>query len=304
MAREHARVKLSIWEDDDFRLLSSNAQHLYFVLMTHPKLDYCGVTDWRPARIAPFAGAWTTEAVEIAAQELSEQLYIVIDTESEEVLIRSFIRSDELLESPNMAVAMRKAHAAIASTALRQIIIHELVRLHDDKPDLKGWSKVSDLLKRPSLNPSDYPSFNPSGKGSGNPSGRPSGTGDTNPSASPSGRPSPTTAPATATAPATGPQLTTESRERNETLRASSDTEPTPKRSRCTRHRDGNPNDEPCLPCKKDREWDERIDAKSRRAEEEARRNCGICDGTGIVVDPDNNRLPTGRKCTDHRRTA
>jgi hypothetical protein len=202
MAREHARVKLSIWEDDDFRALPSDAQHLYFVLMTSPKLDYAGVTDWRPSRIAPLVADWTVDRVEQAAQILAENLYIIIDDESEEVLLRSFVRNDELLESPNMAVAMRKAHAGIASGALRSIIVHELVRLYKDKPDLKGWAKVSELLDRPSLNPSEYPSF----RASGNPSGNPSESRDPNPSEDPSVSTSPTTAPtpAPATAPPSG----------------------------------------------------------------------------------------------------
>lgn len=207
MAREFARVKLSIWEDDDYRDLSVEAQHLYQVLMIHPQLNYAGVTDWRPAKLAGFARGWTIEDVELAAKELSERRYIVIDERTEEVLIRSFIRSDELLDSPNMAVAVRKAHMGIASATLRAVIVFELVRLRCDRPDLKGWKNVDELLSKASVNPSEIPSFNPSGKASLNPSGSPSETPsaspDPTPSANPSGKASPTTAPLTAPATAT-----------------------------------------------------------------------------------------------------
>jgi hypothetical protein len=201
MAREHARVKLSIWEDDDHRDLSLAAQHLYYVLMIHPKLDYAGVTDWRPSKLVGFTRGWTVEDIEIAAKELSDQRYIVIDESTEEVLIRSFIRNDELLGSPNMAVAVRKAHAAISSILLRGVIVHELVRLHADRPAMKGWSELSDLLSKRSIDPSTAPSFNPSVRASGTPSDSPSASPpfqESNPSVSPSVGPSPTTAPAPA----------------------------------------------------------------------------------------------------------
>ncbi|MFI6681903.1 hypothetical protein, partial [Kribbella sp. NPDC050469] len=55
---------------------------------------------------------------------------------------------------------------SIASKHLRAVLVHELVRLHDSEPELKGWKKASVLLSNPSVNPST----NPSGWGSGNPS--------------------------------------------------------------------------------------------------------------------------------------
>ena len=196
MARDYAQIRLSIWDDDAFRGLSANAQHLYMVLLTSAKLDYCGVTDWRPGRIAALASDWTAADVENAAAELSKHLYVMVDVETEEVLLRSFIRNDGFMSQPNLGVSMMRALAGIASTALRQIIVHELKRLHDDHPDLKGWNGadggVRKLTERPSLDPQDYPSFYPSL----NPS--------IDPKPNPSVDPSPTTAPAPT--PATAPQ--------------------------------------------------------------------------------------------------
>jgi hypothetical protein len=194
MPREYARVKLSVWDDDDFRTLSPQAQHLYFVLLTSPKLDYCGVTDWRPGRIAALAGGWSIGDVETAAAELSARLYLVVDEETEEVLIRSFVRNDGLMDQPNMAVSMKTAHGGVASSALRQIVIHELVRLHTDRPKLKGWERVSEMLERPSLDPSDYPSFTPSVRASVSPSVRakPNPSVDPSPTTAPSPAPTPT----------------------------------------------------------------------------------------------------------------
>lgn len=158
MAREFAKTRLTIWSDDDFTDLSPEAQHLYFVLKTS-SLSYCGVGDWRPGRLAKRARGWTEEAVRAAAAELIERLYILVDESTEEVLVRSFIRHDEVLKQPTLAVSMANAHADIASPVLRRAVIHEIQRLKDEFPDLKGWGspRATELLSRPSVDPSTYP---------------------------------------------------------------------------------------------------------------------------------------------------
>lgn len=159
MARMFAQVRLAIWSDDDFRAVPPNEQHLYFVLMTSPSLSHCGVADWRPPRIASLAGGWTPEQVIAAASGLMDKLYVLVDQSTEEVLVRSFIRHDEIMKQPKMAAAMSSAHAAAASAALRGVVVHELNRLRVDEPDLKGWTGkgVEELLAKGSVDPSTYP---------------------------------------------------------------------------------------------------------------------------------------------------
>lgn len=180
MARDHAQIHLRVWEDDDWRALSSNAQHLYWTLLAHPGMSYCGVVDWRPAKLSGFVGDWTVDIVEAAARELMERLYIVVDETTEEVLVRSYVRHDGLMKQPKMATAMATAHAAVGSVALRQIVVWELQRLKREEPDLKGWGseKASALLDKPSLDASTFPC----GKGPGNPSSNPTVKGSGHPS--------------------------------------------------------------------------------------------------------------------------
>lgn len=155
MSREHAQIKLAIWADDEFRHLSPGAQHLYFVLLTSPALSYCGVTDWRPKRIAAAANGWTATDVEQAAKELADRLYLVVDDDTEEVLIRSFLRNDGLMARERMATAMAKAYSSVASPRLRGVLVHELKRLHSDQPSLTGWTseRAVELLSKPSVDP-------------------------------------------------------------------------------------------------------------------------------------------------------
>lgn len=202
MARDHARIRLDIWEDDDWRDLTHDGQWLYMHLLSSPALSFAGVGDWRPARISGAARDLSAARVEEFAVELEVEQFILVDRDTEEVLIRSWVKHDGLMKSPNMAVAFAKAHAAVASRVLRAVIVDQLHLLQEAQPDLKGWGHeaarrvlgkrsmpfvegFAALPHNPSLIPSRTPSGNPSeppsGKGSGNPSDTPSST----PSATP-----------------------------------------------------------------------------------------------------------------------
>ena len=191
MAREYAQIKLAIWADDDWRDLSPLARYLYLTLLTSPTLSHCGVADWRPARIAALNGM-QPEEVEYHGGELVDSLHLLIDDESEEVLIRSFVRNDGLMKQPKMAVAMASAHAAVASKELRGVIVHELNRLRADHPDLHGWGpeRAKELLGMRSVDPSTYPLGKGSRKGKPTPNAKGSEKGCPTPAPTPTPAPS------------------------------------------------------------------------------------------------------------------
>lgn len=182
MARTYARVKLTIWADQDFRDLTDTAQALYFRLLTSPTMNLCGVADWRPNRLAALTRGMTTDGVILAAKELEERGFVVPDETTEEILIRSFVRHDGLIATPNIAAAMVKDYAGTASATLRGVIVYELNRLHRDEPKKPGWVAAGTILSEPSVDPG-----NPSVKASGNPSVKASGKASTVPSAEASG---------------------------------------------------------------------------------------------------------------------
>lgn len=157
MGRDRANINTDIWNDDDFRALSAPAQLLYIQLLTSPTLTYAGVADWRPKRIALLSNGRAAREVEDAAEELRHGLYIVIDEDSEEVLIRSFLRWDGLLQKPNVAKAMVSAWERIYSLTLKGVVVHELNRLHEAHPDWRAFSvgTVRELLGKGSVNPSE-----------------------------------------------------------------------------------------------------------------------------------------------------
>ncbi len=155
MARTHAAIRLDIWGDDDWRSLSMNAQYLYLHLLASPTLNYAGVADWRPARIAGMSAGTTRDLVEAAAAELEAALFIIVDNDTEEVLIRSFLKHDGLLHKPNVAKAMVAAYTKTVSATLRGVIVFELNRLAERFPEWRAFDlkEVREVMAKGSVNP-------------------------------------------------------------------------------------------------------------------------------------------------------
>lgn len=161
--RNYAQLNIAIWNDDDFRALTPQAQHLYFLLLSHPTLSYCGVGDWRPARIARMATGWTAQDVERAGGELVAGLFIVVDEDTEEFLVRTFVKNDPLMRQRNLGVSMARAFSVVASEGIRGVVVHELKRLQKTHPELKGFDsdEVRSVLSKPAIDPSVYPCGDP-----------------------------------------------------------------------------------------------------------------------------------------------
>lgn len=103
------------------------------------------------AGISQFATGTTKQEVERIGAELQAKRFIIIDENTEEVLLRSFTRHDGLLKQPKLTVSMVNAYGAIASNNIREVFIWELRRLSNELPDLKAFenNKVMALLKLP-----------------------------------------------------------------------------------------------------------------------------------------------------------
>jgi len=149
MARDRANINTNLWVDADWRDLDDAEQRLYMLLMTHPSLSYAGVADWRPGRLAAMSRNGSREGVELAAKGLQAKRFVFIDEDTEEILIRSFLRHDGLLKQPKLAVSMANAFGAVASREIQMVIVNELQRLNAEHPEWKAFevAQVRVLLK-------------------------------------------------------------------------------------------------------------------------------------------------------------
>lgn len=165
MARDHARLLVSIWADEDFTRLTSAQQLTYLSLISSPDLSWCGVLPLLPQRLALLSSDATERKVRANLTALEDRRFIVTDEVTAEVLVRSYVRHDNLLRQPNVVKAMVKALQRVHSDHLQEVVIGELARAFREDPDAKGWpiirSEQPELFARVSANPSPNPSENP-----------------------------------------------------------------------------------------------------------------------------------------------
>lgn len=165
MARTHANLRIDIWGDQDWRDLSPLAQWLYELLLTHPKTNRAGVSEWKPGRLAKMANGLSAADIRSIADELVSRFFIVVDEETEEVVIRSYIKHDGLLKQPNTTTAMANDWAGLASPTIRAVIAFELQKLAQQEPNLGAWtnSRVRTILAADSLDAKTQPPAEPIG---------------------------------------------------------------------------------------------------------------------------------------------
>ena len=151
--RQYALIHRAILDDPSWRCLTRSQQNLYLLLLLKLSTNLCGVVDWRPKKLAVNASDMTVETIEADAVVLEKKLYIVRDEDTDEVLIRSFLRNDAPLKSSKTAIAVRSSYTDTASSKLRGVIVFELQRLYKEQRDWQGWDRVRDLLDLPSIDP-------------------------------------------------------------------------------------------------------------------------------------------------------
>jgi hypothetical protein len=144
MARSYGKLWTSIWSDVDFTTLNRDLQHAYMVLVAQPRLSMVGLLDYMPNRLARCSANWTVDDVETDMKGLEEHNFIVIDRDTNELLIRSFIRSDKILMSPNLVKGAMSEYAEVMSETLRKTIDSELRRAFQEDSGMIGWKVLKE----------------------------------------------------------------------------------------------------------------------------------------------------------------
>lgn len=129
MARAHGRVLSSIWEDDDFTALTQEQQRLYLFLISQPNLNHAGLLPLTLRRWARKAMGLTSAALDEHLDALAKAHFIVIDDDTEELLIRSFVRNDGVWRMPKVMGAMVSGALEIESKVLRSALLAEMDRI-------------------------------------------------------------------------------------------------------------------------------------------------------------------------------
>lgn len=200
----HRIIYITIWDDPDWRRLSAGAQWTYFMLLTQKDLSKAGTMSYNPRKWAKGCESLDEAHVERCIYELQERQFVYLDEDTDEVLIRTYIRNDGIWKQPNMLKSACRAAALVSSAVLRESLAFELSRIPESS-NASTAAMVSETLTvlapagvpESAPKPFPNPSGNPSAKGSetlpgtlklaetaspqvsggfGNPSRNPSGT--------------------------------------------------------------------------------------------------------------------------------
>lgn len=129
MTRSHGRVLASIWDDPDFQVLSVPAQRLYLLLVSQDSLNNAGRILLTVRRWSNGCVSTSPDDIRKSLAELDEHRFVVVDEDTEEVLIRSFIRNDGIVKQPQMMKNALREALAVKSPRLRSVLADELRKL-------------------------------------------------------------------------------------------------------------------------------------------------------------------------------
>lgn len=133
MARAFGRILSSIWDDPDFLDLDPQAQRMFLFLVSQKNLNHAGLLPLTIRRWAAKAKSLTPEQVGRSLADLAAGRFIVVDEDTEELLVRSFIRRDDVYKAPRVMGSAVSGALEISSKRLRFALLMEVDRLPVDE---------------------------------------------------------------------------------------------------------------------------------------------------------------------------
>lgn len=196
MPRTHGRIQATIWNDPDFIGLEAGPQRLYLFLLSQPDLSHAGLVPMRIRRWAKKVRHGTAASVTADLGDLEDARFVITDEDTEEVLIRTFVRNDGVYKQPKVMLRLREDARQIESPTLRSAFRVELDRLplHELTTARAAVESIVDDLRAdfaeagyPSEGVSDTPSWSSPPEETGKPDESDNAAGQ-NPSERVSGR--------------------------------------------------------------------------------------------------------------------
>ena len=119
MSGEYAKIFKRIWGDPDFKTLNIEEQALYIKLFSQTDISMAGVLTLATTRWATQTDGLTVPKVEKTLRTLEQRGYIVTDPDTQEVLLRSYIRNDGGWVSNKTLIGVTNAVRRVLSPRLR-----------------------------------------------------------------------------------------------------------------------------------------------------------------------------------------
>lgn len=130
MARSYTKLFTSVWADPNFRALQADDQRSYLMLISQPNLSNAGLLPLTWGRWARLASDSTAAGLRqsFKALQVADSM-VVVDEDTEELLVRSFVRHDEVWRQPKRFAYLVEDIIAVESRALQRVLGMELTRL-------------------------------------------------------------------------------------------------------------------------------------------------------------------------------
>jgi hypothetical protein len=131
MTRTYAAVFTAIWDNEAFQALDDVDQRTYLMLVSQSDISAAGVLALRIRRWAKYSRNTSTDPDRLTGSlaRLADARFIVIDTDHEELLVRSFVRHDKGYSNPKRRPSIIAASQDVRSPIVRRALAAELSRL-------------------------------------------------------------------------------------------------------------------------------------------------------------------------------
>ena len=126
---EYGKIFKRAWGDADFKALTCQQQLLYLKLVSQTDISLAGVLTLATIRWAGQTAGVTDKDIARTLAELEAARFIVCDRETQEVLVRSYVRNDLGWRSSKTMKAVKAAVGRILSPRLRGVISAELLKV-------------------------------------------------------------------------------------------------------------------------------------------------------------------------------
>ena len=126
---EYGKIFKRVWGDADFKALTCQQQLLYLKLVSQTDISLAGVLTLATIRWAGQTAGVTDKDIARTLAELEAARFIVCDRETQEVLVRSYVRNDLGWRSSKTMKAVKAAVGRILSPRLRGVISAELLKV-------------------------------------------------------------------------------------------------------------------------------------------------------------------------------
>jgi hypothetical protein len=157
MARDHARLRTAIWSNTDFKALTGEAQRLYMLALSQPSVSFAGVVPFTLRRWSSLSADGCPDELLEGVDELQAARFVLLDDTTEELWIRTFVKNDGVLKSPNLIKRMVSDVGSILSDVIRDAFAWEwhgsFVELLSDKHRKDLAEDLETLPGNPSTDP-------------------------------------------------------------------------------------------------------------------------------------------------------